>query len=81
MLMEITAIALQGLEQAQAQLEQAAGRLSGVAAVSTDGAPVDTVDLSAEMVALLSAKNDFAMNINVIKKADEMQASLMDLLA
>jgi len=76
---DISAIALQGLEQAQAQFGQAAGRLASTGATST-GTNVDTVDLSAETVSLLSAKNAFATNIDVLKIANEMQSSLVDLL-
>jgi hypothetical protein len=45
--MDLSAIALQGLEQGQAQLQQAATSLAGAGAESPDGASLDTVDLSA----------------------------------
>ena len=79
--MDVSSIALQGLEQAQAQLERSAGRLARVGANTPQGAGVDQVDLSQEAVAMLSAKNQFSSNINVLKIADDMQKSVINLLA
>jgi hypothetical protein len=79
--MEISAIALRGLDQAQAQLEQAGGQLASIGANSSDGIPADTVDLSQAAVSLLSAKNEFAANLKVLKIADELQRQTLDLLA
>jgi hypothetical protein len=56
---DVSSIALQGLEQASAQLDAAATQ---IASAGTDGSPVDTVSLSEEMVALMSAKTAFAAN-------------------
>ena len=78
--MDISAIALQGLETSQAQFDQAAGRLASLGSPSPDAASVDTVDLSAETVSLLSAKNAFEMNISVMKIANQMQGQLVNLL-
>jgi flagellar hook protein FlgE len=77
--MDVSAIALQGLQQAQTQLENTAQRLSA-AGSSADGTPVDTADLSQAAVALLTAKNQFNANINVLKVADQMQKSVINLL-
>lgn len=79
--MDISAIALQGLQQADAQLEQAAVRIASLGATSADGANLDTVDLSAEMVALISAKDLSAVNLNTLKTSDEMQKTAIDLMA
>ncbi len=62
--MEIYAIALGGMIQAQARLETTAKRLAQVAE------PTDTIDLSAEMLALLEARNAFATNAQLLKTAD-----------
>jgi len=51
--MDPTAIALQGLQQAELQLETAATRIVKAGAASPDGATLDVVDLSTEMVALM----------------------------
>lgn len=77
--MDVSSIALQGLQQANIQLEAAAVRIAGSA--SSDATPVDVVDLSAEMVALMSAKSLFDANIATLKTADQMQQSLIDITA
>jgi hypothetical protein len=78
--MDISAIALGGLEQAQVQLGNAASSLAG-AAGSPSPPSSDSVDLSAGIVALMSAKNDFAVNISVLKTADQIQKYAIDLMA
>jgi hypothetical protein len=70
---DISAIARQGLEQAQIQLENAASRVAG-AGPSSDSFISDSVDLT-------SAKINFAVNIKVMKTIDEIQKSVLDLLA
>jgi len=77
--MDISSIALQGLEQADAQLNTAAARIAGAA--STGGAGPDTVSLSEEMVALMSAKTAASANIATLKTADQMQQNLIDITA
>jgi flagellar hook-associated protein FlgK len=74
---EISAIALGGMNQAQTRLEGTANRLAKAA----DPAAADTVDLSAEMVALMEARNAFAVNAKVAATGDELQKSVIDLLA
>jgi len=79
--MDLSAIALQGLEQGQLQLEGAAIRLANVGAVSADGAGLDTVDLSAEIVALMSAQTQFSASLSVLKTAGEIQKNTLDVMA
>jgi flagellar hook-associated protein FlgK len=79
--MDITSVARGGLEAAQGALEKTAVRLARAAAAGTDGSPGDGVDLSADMVALLSAKEQFQVNARVIRTADQMQKNLLDVLA
>jgi len=79
--MDISAIALQGLQQAEAQLDQAATSIASFGAASPEGAGLDTVDLSAEVVALLSARTQSAANLSTLKTADEMQKAVIDLMA
>jgi flagellar hook protein FlgE len=79
--MDLSAIALQGLEQANIQLENAATNLASAAALSPDGSNVDTVDISAEMVALLSARNQFSVAAATMKVADEVQKNGVNLIA
>jgi len=78
-MMDISAIALQGLDQASAQLDAAAAQIASAGAASPDGANLDTVDLSTQMVALMSAQTLFAANLATLKTADQMGKSLIDL--
>lgn len=79
--MDISAIALQGLHEAETKLEKAATRIASFGADSLDGANVDTVDLSEEMVALLSARNEFKVNVKTLETAGEVETSLIDVMA
>jgi flagellar hook protein FlgE len=73
--MGIQAIALQGLEQAQSQVDQSARRISDATTSS------DSVDLSTEAVGLLSARNAFEANLKLAQTANQMQQSAINLLA
>ena len=79
--MNVSAIALQGLDQASAQLETAAARIASAGATSPDGSNLDVVDLSVEMVALMSAQTLFSANLATLKTADQMEKALVDLTA
>jgi hypothetical protein len=79
--MDLSAIALQGLDQAEVQLEAAAAGIASAGSLSPDGAGADTVSLSNEVVALLSAKNQFSVNLATLKIAGDIQKSSIDLLA
>lgn len=79
--MDLAAIALQGIDQAQTQLEGAAAGIASAATLSPDSATADTVSLSTEVVALLSAKNAFSANLATLKVADQIQKNVVDLLA
>lgn len=70
-------VSLEGLERGQERLQKVASRIARLPQANTG---TDTVDLSAEMVALLEAKNSFAANAKAIQTADEMQKSLFSLL-
>ena len=78
--MDIADIALQGLQQADLQLNQAAATIAA-AAGSSDGSSPDAVSLSAELVALLSAKNNFAVNVASLKVAESVQKQVLDVTA
>jgi flagellar hook protein FlgE len=79
--MDPSAIALQGLQQAEVQLEAAASAIASGGATSANGSNLDVVDLSAEMVALMSAQTSFSANLATLKTADQMQKSVIDLTA
>ena len=73
--MQISATALEGMNRAQTRLESTARRLAKPAD------PATSADLSADMVALLEARNGYAANANVAKAVDEMARRTIDLLA
>ena len=79
--MDLSAIALQGLQQADSQLNQAATRIASFGATSPDSTSLDTVNLSAEMVALMSAQDLASVNLKTLQTADEIQKSLIDIMA
>jgi len=79
--MDPSSIALQGLRQADIQLETAAARVASAGATSPDGANLDIVDLSTEMVALMSAQTLFEANLATLETAGQMQKSLIDTTA
>ena len=65
---------LQGVQAASSRLNTAAGRISRAAN------PNDHVDLSAEMVALLEAKNATAANVKVAQAMDDMSRNLLNIM-
>ena len=79
--MEISALALHCLDQAQAKLEMASAMLASEGTLSPEDTPVDIVDLSVELVSLPSARNDFATDIKMLQAANNMQQQAIDLLA
>ena len=79
--MDISNVALDGLHRAEVKLEKAATRISSFGADSSGGAKTDTVDLSAEMVAVMSARSEFSANLKSLETAGEEQKSLIDLMA
>ncbi len=75
--MSIGGLALQGVQQAESRVEVAALRV----AQGAGGGGGDVVDLSAEMLALMQAKNYSAAMVSVVKLANEMDSHIVDLLA
>ena len=71
--MDVSAIALGGLEQAQSQLDTIAKRVA-------NPSNTDSVDLSQQAVSLLQARTDFQANLATIKVNDQMTQSLFDVL-
>jgi flagellar basal body rod protein FlgC len=67
---------LQGIQKAENQFNQAAQNIAeaGGAISSPQG---DIVDLSAQAVALIQAKNSFEANTSALKVGDEMIQSLL----
>ena len=74
--MQIQAIALQALAQAETGVSRAAQRLSHAAASSGD-----VVTLSAAAAELLQSKTQLAAAVSVAKTADELTRRTLDVLA
>ena len=70
--MEITAIALSGMDAAQERFERVAERTARPAE--------DSVDLSAEAVKMMEARNAFQANARVAQTGDEMERTALDIL-
>jgi flagellar hook protein FlgE len=79
--MDPSAIALQALQPAEVQAETAAAAIASAGAPSTSGSNPDVVDLSKEMLALISAQALFVANIATIEIVDQMQKTLLDVTA
>ncbi len=75
------ASALQGMQNAEAQFEKAAGRIAQLPAATGAGAGGDIVDLSAEIVAMLSARDNFMANVEAAKTGDALQRALLNVVA
>ena len=71
--------ALAGMQEADRQVDTTASRLARLPFSNT--APQDTIDLSAEMVNLLQARDNFAANAKVVHVADSIQQNMLNILA
>jgi hypothetical protein len=63
------------------RLNTAASRIARAPFQGTPPDAQNSVDLSDEMVALLSSRNDFEANTKVVKTFDEMTKTLLNILA
>jgi flagellar hook protein FlgE len=72
--MDIASIGLHGMQQAEASLNKTALVLAKA------GSSEDQVDLSAEMVALLVAKQSFQASAKVVATADDLAKITVSLL-
>ncbi len=77
--MSILPTATEGLRKAEERIQKVAERLSKLP-LSVDAAPEDIVDLSAETVALLEARNAHAANAKVAETAAEIDRHILDIL-
>jgi flagellar hook protein FlgE len=80
--MDVMSAARSGMQQAQGTLEKTAQRVAhaGLNQAGATQAAGDSVDLSAEMVNLLAARQQFSTSAKVAHVADEMQKSLLDMM-
>ena len=81
---------LEGLQRAEAQIADSAKRLSRLPTAFSSllastsevgGEPVDIVDLSAESVALIQARNVADANIAALQAFDQVQQHFLNLFA
>jgi hypothetical protein len=79
--MDVSAVALHGLYQAQTNFDQAARNLASAWSASSDASPTDTVELSDTAVSLLSARSQAEANLQTVKVAGDMARQDIDLLA
>jgi flagellar hook protein FlgE len=75
--MDISAIALQGLQQADAQLNKAAAGIASANTLSDQSSP-DAVDLSSQLVALIQAQSQFDVSLKVLTTAEQVQKQTLD---
>ena len=76
--MDISSIAIQGVQQAEVQLDAAA---SNIVPGEANGADPNVASMSADMVSLMTAQNQFSLNLAALATADEVQQSLLDVMA
>jgi flagellar basal body rod protein FlgC len=71
-----------GMSSALVQFNIAAGRIakSPLSVEESSGAVGDVVDLSAEMVAMMAAKNTYDANLKAAESMDFIQKNLLDVL-
>jgi hypothetical protein len=78
--MDLSAIALQGINQAQPQLDAATTSLASTGTPPSSGG-VDVVDVASQMVAMNSAEILLQLSLSTLKTADQLQKNAIDLLA
>ncbi len=69
---------LQGIQRAETQFNQAAQNIARAPSSTTSSPEGDIVDLSAQAVALIQAKNSFEANTAALKVGNEMTKSLLN---
>jgi flagellar basal body rod protein FlgG len=70
---------LQGMQQAESQFNKAAQNIAQwPSSSSSSSTPQDTVDLSAQAIALIQSKNSFEANTAALKVSDQMTQSLLN---
>jgi|GEM_PF-1592422 len=78
--MDILPTAAEGLRKAEERVQRVAERLSRLPLSGDASAPEDVVDLSAEVVALIEAKNVYSVNARVAQTAAELDQHILDIL-
>lgn len=78
---DISAVALRGVYQAQTNFDQAARNLASAWSASSNSSPTDTVDLSDAAAALLSARSQAEAGLRTVEVTGDMHRQDIDLLA
>ena len=78
--MDASSIALQGIQQADALLNAAASQLATAGANSPNGADLNVVDLSSDIVSLVSAQTLYEANVDTLKTANQMEQRLLNVM-
>lgn len=76
---EISNIALDGMNRAASALDKTATRIARMP-LSAEAPPADSVDLSQDMVDLLAARRSFEANVKTARTGDELTRTLLDML-
>ena len=79
--MDLYAIALQGMQRAEAGVNRAATRIARLEMRPAPQALADRVELSAEILNLIESKNAFAAATKIARTADEMQKLALGLMS
>jgi hypothetical protein len=77
---EISAIAMQGLDHAQTSFENSAARVANTATAAANAQSADVISLSREAVTMLAARNEHSASLQVLKTAAEMEREALNLL-
>jgi len=77
--MDPSSIALQGLQQAEYQLDAAAAGIAGAGAGPANENNVDVVDLSSQMLTMTSAQTQYEADLATLKTADQVEQNLVNL--
>jgi flagellar hook protein FlgE len=72
----VTLTPIDGMQAAEAQVSQTAARIAGV---GTQKSPEDSVDLSAEMISLIQARDGFQANVKAQQVMDQVAQTTLDL--
>ncbi|WP_086470625.1 flagellar basal body rod C-terminal domain-containing protein [Devosia lucknowensis] len=63
-----------GMQRASHQLEVSAGRIARIGVEGND------IDITSEMINVITAKNDFTASAKVVSAASDMSKALLDIL-
>ena len=78
--MSLLLTSAEGLNKAEERVQRVAERLSRLPLAGDASAPEDVIDLSAEVVALIEAKNLHGVNTKVIQTAAELDRHILNIL-